>query len=301
MNGQLKNRKLPSFCSNLYLGLSEKGQALSCKFNLCLIGWCRQLAIQAFEHTPAHTTTKFLARHKQIAIISQKRKRLTVCDLLWTSDKGAVLTGEHPLSMAIWVVSSHTGQVSSVESAQFTVKQDVVRRGFLSVRFGCITSLCNGVEVVQLPLHIWGLRVKRFCQENTTNHNLCSDTTNAKVEFKMHLKCYMRRINWDDNLPSVIWTSSLCSGGVLGFSAELGSSFWALWTLSLLSVLARSFMTSGIQEQSAHRMIDRDKLKKKNASNQHDQNYKEGFWQWLWFETPSLGYLSYFRNRMHAW
>lgn len=178
MNGQLKNRKLASFCSYLYLGLSER--SLSCNINLCLTGWCWQLAIQISEHVPAHTTTKFLARHKFIAIMSQKRK-LKNGDLLWTSDKGAVLTGEHPLSVAIWVVSSHAGQVSSVESAQFTVKQAAVMwRGFLSVRFGCITSLCHGVEVVQLPLHIWGLQVKRFCQEDTTNHSLCRDTTNAK-------------------------------------------------------------------------------------------------------------------------
>lgn len=55
MNGQLKNRKLLCYYYYLYLGLSERWQALSYNTNLCLTNWCRQLAMQTCEHTPTHT------------------------------------------------------------------------------------------------------------------------------------------------------------------------------------------------------------------------------------------------------
>lgn len=77
--------------------------------------------------------------------------------------------------MTSWVVLAQSRQASRTVAAQLAPQQTGSRWSLLlNVGFRRVTSLCHLVVVIQLPLHLRGLRVGQSCQQNTVSHSLLS-------------------------------------------------------------------------------------------------------------------------------
>lgn len=95
--------------------------------------------------------------------------------LLGSRYKGAVPADLHLLSVATRVVLAQSRRASRAVAAQLALQQrGGSRRLLVSVGLRRVAGLCHLVVVLQLPLHLRGLRVGQSCQQYTVSRRLFS-------------------------------------------------------------------------------------------------------------------------------